>query len=103
MTWVVHLHLAGLAGQRTTVCRCVDGAPAPLRRPSAEMDPVARRVARDALPAQTPAAPIRRLWTATHLDRALPRVVPPGPPPHPLDSAPGRRQRAASGHPGDAR
>src|SRR5258708_12038880 len=97
------LDLVGLTGHVATVWWCAAAAPGLLRQPSAEMDPAARRAARDELPARTPAAPIRRPRTATHLGRALPRAVSPGPPPHPSGSAPGRRPPAASSHPGGAR
>src|SRR6266849_9866809 len=98
MTWV--LHFAGLTAHFAAVWWYADAAPGLLRRPSAEMDPAARRGAQDALPARTPGAPIRRPRTATHLGRASPRAVSPVPSPHPSESAPGRRQPAASGHPG---
>src|SRR5258707_11826458 len=101
MTWV--LHLVGLTTDVATVWWYADAAPGLLRQPSAEMDPAARRAARDELPARTPAAPIRRPRRATHLGRAVPGAVSPGPPPHLPDSAPGRRRPAASGHPGVAR
>src|SRR6266851_967144 len=101
MTWV--LHFAGLTAHFATVWWYADAAPGLLRQPSAEMDPAARRAAPAGLPARTPAAPIRRPRTATHLGHALPRAVSPGPPPHPSGSAPGRRRPAASSHPGGAR
>src|SRR5260370_11940389 len=101
MTWV--LHLVGLTAHVATVWWYADAAPGLLRQPSAEMDPAARRAARDELPARTPGAPIRRPRRATHLGRAVPGAVSPGQPPHPSASAPGRRRPAASSHPAGPR
>src|SRR5712691_5107072 len=101
MTWV--LHFVGLTAHVATVWRRAGAALARLHRVLVEMDPAARRAARDELPARTPAAPIRRPRRATHLGRAVPGAVSPGPPPHPSGSAPGRRRPAASSHPSCAR